>query len=243
MFNVMAYDKLKAKTQDLNSVVKLQEIVVIWEDCISNLPLSEDYNNLIMAHFPQGQLPDKFHQYLDTVRSVEPSGTTETLDSWILEKFKDFARHSHQEKQKIYLGHVIISRAAHAVAEIKNRMNPLWSIGDIPSGKSLSDMLRAIRFQLFKISQYKLAVEAMKRKVEYKSQLWEEEDKVDYIRADVQTRYEKFVPEFTFPDFWLAFLVCSYPVDHYLQMKKSLPLVVPPMVPISSFSLQLPQNP
>ena len=159
---------------------------------------------------------------------MEPSGT-ETLDSWILEKFKDFAHHSQQEKKKIYLGHIILSRAAHAASEIRNRMNPLWKIADIPSGKSVTDMLRAIRFHLFKISQYKLAIEAMKKKVEYKNKLWDEEDKLDYIRNDVKERYEKFLAEFTFPDFWLAFLVCSYPVDHYLQQKKSLPLVVPPM--------------
>ena len=48
-------------------------IVRLWEDCISNLSLSEDYNNLILAHFPEGQFPDKFHQYLDTVRSMESS--------------------------------------------------------------------------------------------------------------------------------------------------------------------------
>ena len=164
MFNVMALDKLKADTRDLTNVVKCQEIVSIWEDCISNLSLSEDYNTLILAHFPDGQFPDKFHQYLDTIRSMEPSGT-ETLDSWILDKYKDFSRHSQQEKQKIYLGHIILARGAHAAAEIRNRMNPLWKVADIPSGKSLSDMLRAIRFHLFKVSQYKLAIEAMKKKL------------------------------------------------------------------------------
>eukprot|EP01035_Chromulina_nebulosa_P001197 gene1197-1608_t len=198
------------------------------------MTLSEDYSNLILVHFPEGQFPDKFHHYLDTVRNVAPTGS-ETLDSWILDKFKDFARHSQQDKQKIYLGHIILSRAQHAVSEIKNRMNPLWSIADIPSGKSLTDMLRAIRFQIFKIAQYKAAIEAMKKKVEYKNKTWDEEDKLEYIRSDVAERYEKFVGEFTFPDFWLAFLVCSYPVDHYLQQKKSLPLVVPPMDPNQQF--------
>ena len=71
MFNVLAFDKLKADTRDLTNVVKCQEVVTLWEDCISNLSLSEDYNNLILAHFPDGQFPDKFHQYLDTVRSME----------------------------------------------------------------------------------------------------------------------------------------------------------------------------
>ena len=130
---------------------------------------------------------------------------------------------SQQEKKKIYLGHIILSRAAHAASEIRNRMNPLWNIADIPSGKSVTDMLRAIRFQLFKISQYKLAIEAMKKKVEYKNKLWDEDDKLEYIRTDVKERYEKFLAEFTFPDFWLAFLVCSYPVDHYLFATEEIP--------------------
>ena len=103
MFNVMAYDKLKGDTRDLSSVAKCQEIVTVWEDCIANMTLSEDYSNLILVHFPEGQFPDKFHHYLDTVRNVAPTGS-ETLDSWILDKFKDFARHSQQDKQKIYLG-------------------------------------------------------------------------------------------------------------------------------------------
>ena len=82
MFNVMAYDKLKGDTRDLSSVAKCQEIVTVWEDCIANMTLSEDYSNLILVHFPEGQFPDKFHHYLDTVRNVAPTGS-ETLDSWI----------------------------------------------------------------------------------------------------------------------------------------------------------------
>ena len=75
-----------------------------------------------------------------TVRCcVKPPGT-ETLDQWILAKFKDHSHHSQQDKQTIYLGHIILSRAAHAASsEIRNRMNPLWNIADIPSGKSLTD--------------------------------------------------------------------------------------------------------
>jgi hypothetical protein len=187
MFNVMAYDKLKADTRDLANVVKCQEIItIIWEECISNFALSEDYNNLILVHFPDGNFPDKFHHYLDSaVRSLEPSGT-ETLDTWILDKFKTFAHHSQQEKQKVYLGHIILSRAQHAASEmIRNRMNSLWNIADIPSGKSLTDMLRAIRFHVFKVAQYKLAIEAMKKKAEYKNKVWVEEDKLEYIRNDV----------------------------------------------------------
>jgi hypothetical protein len=98
-------------------------------------------------------------------------------------------------------------------------------------------MLRAIRFHVSKVAQYKLGIEAMKRKAEYKDKvLWDEDDKLEYIREDVQERYDRFVPEFTtWPDFGLAFLVGSYPVDHYLQHMKSLPLLVPRMDPNVEF--------
>lgn len=227
MFNVLAYDKLKADTKDLNNVEKCKEIVGVWEDAIKNFHL--------LDHFEDGRFPDKFHQYLDSqVRCIKPP-STQTLDQWILEKFKDHAHHSKQAKQTIYLGHIIMSRGSHAASEIRNRMNPLWNLADIPSGKSLTDMLRAIRFHVFKIAQYKLGIEATKRKAEYKDKVWDEDAKVEYIREDMQERFDKFVPEFTWPDFWLAFLVCSYPVDHYLQHRKSLPLLVPPMDPNVEF--------
>jgi hypothetical protein len=216
MFNVLAYDKLKADTKDLNNVAKCKEIVGVWEDAIKNFHLTEDYKVLVLDHFQDGRFPDKFHHYLDSqVRCIKPQGT-QTLDQWILEKFKDHAHHSKQDKQTIYLGHIIMSRGSHAASEIRNRMNPLWNIADIPSGKSVTDMLRAIRFHVFKVAQYKLGIEAMKRKSEYKDKVWDEDAKLEYIREDMEGRYDKFVPEFTWPDFWLAFLVCSYPVDHYL---------------------------
>jgi uncharacterized protein YfbU (UPF0304 family) len=66
MFNVLAYDKLKADTKDLNNVEKCKEIVGVWEDAIKNFHLSEDYKILVLDQFQDGRFPDKFHHYLDS---------------------------------------------------------------------------------------------------------------------------------------------------------------------------------
>ena len=66
MFNVLAYDKLKADTKDLNNVEKCKEIVGVWEDAIKNFHLSEDYKVLVLDQFQDGRFPDKFHHYLDS---------------------------------------------------------------------------------------------------------------------------------------------------------------------------------
>ena len=51
------------------------------------------------------------------------------------------------------------------------------------------------------------------------------------MRSDMETRLLSWVPEFTYPNDWLAFLVCSFPIDHYTGRKLSLDGVVPAINP------------
>ena len=138
---------------------------------------------------------------------------------------------TQQQKQAIFLGHIILTRAAHSVAEIRNRINPLWDPHAIPSGHSMSDHLRAIRFQIWKITQYKLSLQNLTRLADWKNGVWDQAEKLEQVRSAMETRLLSWVPEFTYPNDWLAFLVCSYPIDHYSGRKLSLDGVVPAIHP------------
>ena len=118
-----------------------------------------------LSHFLTGRLPALFLDYVETMRFIKPSNPVRTLDELILSNHKDKAGYNQQQKQTIFLGHVILTRASHSVAEIRNRINPLWDPLSIPSGHSMlsDDHSRAIRFQLFKITQYKLSLQNLTR--------------------------------------------------------------------------------
>ena len=115
--------------------------------------------------------------------------------------------------------------------EIWNRINPLWDPHAIPSGHSMSDHLRAIRFQAFKMVQYKLSLQNLTRFADWKNGVWDQAAKLEQVRSAMETRLLSWIPEFTYPNDWLAFLVCSYPIDHYSGRKLSLDGVVPAIHP------------
>ena len=62
-------------------------------------------------------------------------------------------------------------------ADSKNIMNPLWEPLEIPSGHSVTDMIRAIRFHLEKIKKYSNLIAAYRRREEYKTNVWDTEEK------------------------------------------------------------------
>ena len=78
----------------------------------------------------------------------------------------------------------------------------------------LSDHLRAIRFQLFKITQYKLSLQNLTRLADWKNGVWDQAKKLEQVRSAMETRLLSWVLELTYPNDWLAFLACSYPIDH-----------------------------
>ena len=231
MFNVLAFNALKGTAACYKSVVKCEQVVKLWNDAISNFHVIEEYKDLVLSHFLTGQLPALFLDYVDTMRSIKPTNPVRTLDEWILAFHKDKASFTQQQKQTIFLGHIILSRAAHSVSEIRNRINPLWDPHAIPSGHSMSDHLRAIRFQIWKMTQYKLSLQNLTRLADWKSGVWDQAEKLDQVRSAMETRLLSWVPEYTYPNDWLAFLVCSYPIDHYSGRKLSLDGVVPAIHP------------
>ena len=108
-------------------------------------------------------------------------------------------------------------------------MNPLWDPAGIPSGKSVTDMIRAIRRHLYKIHQYGLEIDAYRRKDEYKNNVWDTEEKrLEYVRDQVDVLDQDFRST-SYVNGFLAFLVCSHPIDFITQRRKSLPFLVPPL--------------
>jgi hypothetical protein len=61
--------------------------------------------------------------------------------------------------------------------------------------------------------------------------VWDQAEKLEQVRSAMETRLLSWVLEFTYPNDWLAFLVCSYPIDHYSGRKLSLDGVVPAIHP------------
>ena len=85
---------------------------------------------------------------------------------------------------------------------------------------------------MFKISQYKLSLYNLNRAADWKNGNWDQVEKLNHqVRSDMETRLLSWVPEFTYPNDWLAFLVCSFPIDHYTVRKLSLDGVVPALHP------------
>jgi hypothetical protein len=84
---------------------------------------------------------------------------------------------------------------------------------------------------LFKISQNKLSLYNLNRAADCWNGNWDQVEKLNQVRSDMETRLLSWVPEFTYPNDWLAFLVCSFPIDHYTGRKLSLDGVVPALSP------------
>ena len=150
----------------------------------------------------------------------------------IKENHSKCVAYNTQQCKNLFFGHWLLNRGKLNTADIKNNMmNPLWKPLQIPSsGRSVTVMIRAIRKHLQKVHQYALLIQAYLRKEVYnKTNVWDTEEKLlQYV--DAQAKSIK-IPLFstTYPSGFLAFLVCSHPIDFVMQRRMSLPLLVPPM--------------
>ena len=90
-------------------------------------------------------------------------------------------------------------------------------------------MNRAIRFHCEKIKKCSNLIAAYRRREEYKSNVWETEEKrLKYVDAQAENLEIPFTSTTYSPGF-LAFLVCSHPIDFFMRRRISLPLCVPPI--------------
>jgi hypothetical protein len=90
-------------------------------------------------------------------------------------------------------------------------------------------MIRAIRWHIAKIRAYTLLIQAYRRREEYRTNVWDTEEKrLKYVDAQAENLEITFTST-TYPSGFLAFLICSHPIDYVMQRRMSIPLLVPPM--------------
>ena len=167
--------------------------------------------------------------YVDQLRSMKPK--KDSFNDWVLKHYPKKIDYNQQQKQNLYFGRYLLTRATQISSTNRNLFSPLWDLANIPSGKSVTDMIRAIRTHLYKIHRYKLLIEEF-RKIEevkiapYKGG-WSEEQRLEWVHDQLDTQFLGFKSH-TYEDGFLAFLVYSVPADHYSGRKISLTLLVPP---------------
>jgi len=177
----MAFDKLKASKEDMDTAAQCEQMGPLFDNCIQHLHLSEDYTNLILRNFTGQQFPEEFMTYLDQLRSMKPK--KDTLNDWVGKHYPKKVSYNQQQKQNLYFGHYLLTRATQLTSTIRNLFNPLWDLAHIPSGKSVTDMVRAIRTHLYKIHRYKVLIEEYRKKEEVKLSPdnggWSEEERAE----------------------------------------------------------------
>ena len=229
VFAVMAFDKLKASKEDLDAAAQSEKMGPLFDNCIEHLHLSDDYSNIILRNFTGQAFPDEFLTYVDQLRSMKPR--SQSLNDFVAKHYAKKVSYNQQQKQNLYFGHYLLTRATAITSTIRNLINPLWDIANIPSGKSVTDMVRAIRLHLYKVHRYKVLIEAYRNKEEVKlapdNGGWSEEQRLEWVRDQLDTQFMGFKSH-SYEDGFLAFLICSVPADFYSGRKISLPLLVPP---------------
>ena len=189
VFAIMAFDKLKASKEDMDTAAQCEQMGPLFNNCIQHLHLSEDYTNLILRNFTGQQFPEEFMTYLDQLRSMKPK--KDSLNDWVGKHYPKKVSYNQQQKQNLYFGHYLLTRATQLTSTIRNLFNPLWDLAHIPSGKSVTDMVRAIRTHLYKIHRYKVLIEEYRKKEEVKlfpdNGGWSEEERLEWVRDQLDT--------------------------------------------------------
>ena len=117
---------------------------------------------MFFAHLEGNKLPVEFDDYVRDLQEIEE----DALDEFIAEKYPSKSAYQRADKLKTYFGHKIFEKTTPAVTEIVNHFNPLWNPVP-PSGKSISDMLRAIKLHRFRAKAHKNAIQNMRKQDGY----------------------------------------------------------------------------
>jgi len=89
----------------------------------------------------------------------------------IVKNYPSKSDYQKVDKLKVHFGYLVIDRATKATANTVNNLNLLWNPVP-PSGKSITDMLRAIKLQRFLATAHKSAIQSMRKKKGYLSGAW-----------------------------------------------------------------------
>ena len=133
VFAIMAFDKLKASKEDLDTAGQCEAMGPLFNNCIENLHLSDDYSNLILRNFTGQVFPEEFMSYLDQLRSMKPK--KDSFNDWVAKHYSKKISYNQQQKQNLYFGHYLLTRATQLTSTIRNLAlqstlgscpHPLW---------------------------------------------------------------------------------------------------------------------
>ena len=85
VFAIMAFDKLKASKEDLDTAAQCEQMGPLFDNCVQHLHLSDDYSNLILRNFTGQVFPEEFLAYLDQLRSMKPK--RDSLNDWVAKHY------------------------------------------------------------------------------------------------------------------------------------------------------------
>jgi len=143
-----------------------------YTDLVSNLSIMESYREIFFRHWPDGQIPQKYLNWAGEKFNHAKNGKEEGLNAWIAKEASKFTSSSKDTKLKVYFGAQLIKEAHDAIAKIKQFHNRYFIAPDeLPSGKSMSAMYKAMKKQLLKVYSQHSGYNTLGHKSEWKDKV------------------------------------------------------------------------
>ena len=234
-FAVLAFDA-NLTAGDMKAADHGLAMTTSYSDIVNNLSMKEDWHNIFFSKWPDDKLPQEYLTWADEVFRHGKSGKDADLNKWIDKEASKYSSASKEIKLKVYFGHLLIVDAKKAVGKIKMFHNRYYVHPvDLHSGKSLTALYVAMKRQLCKVYAQEQGYNTLHKKTEWKDKIWSLEEKA----AKLESYREKKIKEWEekgdtvfLPDYWLTFLLCSFPMNvHFPTKKMTLDCLVPPDVP------------
>ena len=206
-----------------------------YTDLLSNLHMKEDFNEHFFSKWPDKKLPARYKIWCDDIFAQGKSNKDTALNSWIDKEASKYSSSSKDVKLKVYFGATLIADAIKAIGKIKAFHNRYYvPPGELASGKNMSGMYKAMKRQLLKVYAQEQGYNTLIKQSNWKDGSWSNEEKaqkIEIYRNKKLTEWETRGDHFFIPDYWLTFLLCSYPMEFQFPGKKmTLDCLVPPTV-------------
>lgn len=238
MLCCFAFDSVSTTKPSTN----LQELFLLTNTAFINvwehLFLREEFQKLVLNKFPNKTWPATFVTYLEELQDAAPT------ESWLNKNAKIYKTHDGATHRKLHFGCTVIATAKKAFREIRMHYNRFFIFlilckvfkilhsmmcrrykhpHELKSGINMSAMFKGIKLCLFKPNAQRLAVAAAD-KADLRAKALDKEvsayDRRSAILERVTTDIRNYDPATFWPEYWLAFLVCSIPVNDFVITRK-----------------------
>ena len=120
VFIIMAFDKLKARAEDLTVTAQCEAMVPEFEGSISTLHLKEDMSSTLLNQFHGHQLSSQFHDYVNSMQEKTPVNATVSWAQWLKQHHTKCSHYNPQQCKNLYFGHWLLNTGKVITADIKN---------------------------------------------------------------------------------------------------------------------------